>query len=1219
MRGYKITPVDGDVAVGRNAEVGGDVDIQGKGKVRGTLRVEGFLDAPHIKGTQKGLFRSEEELNEAYPNPHVGWFAIVLDSADETKGFLYRAEKNAWVKSAETAHPYEFIVDSINVFASKGELEYEKSRAENAEMQLRTDMETETANRKDAIDDIKGKAARFGTFASRQEGDGLKIIYSSLDNTEGGFYIPAATTEKAGVMSAYQASILVMDNTIVNGSRAEATYDVAAGKAFLEYVDIKGSAGETIKILITSLDGTAPFSSVTATIAGEYHVITIDKESNIELTADIERFQLYKAASAISSSGSISVRVSSGGLINKVTETREELQNITSLINDNSQRINDIGGLRTLGNAENNTSLFIKLDSSKYTAGELVKIQISNVSNEDVDYFNVAFHQSGVYQQTACRKSGDFTSEITLNRPSTGVTIKGYSGGGALSEYSGFRVTVTLTGEAETVNNKVASLSYLSTDTQYPTAKCVFTEVSKTNNVLGETYVIHNDSPEESVIIHECNPLVMCTGRQVCIHDINVINEDVDYLQFSFFGKGGNQYTQVSKGQYFSDKTIVLSHDIHTIKVETRTDEGSTVLPSGFTLKIDAIGLSHQVNDALLYTPRADYIVEESAFSSRITELDKIQRKEEYDYSLSQEKFVRIDIVNQDEFDNLSSAIASASQNYNNIYVEMRGEFVAGDSVLDLSTINNTNLRLCLGGSAKILGRHEVYKSQDALYCTGTHNVFLKKGNPTVGSVIFTGGNEYIGISESGFNTASGADIFDSVVESTSTAGQYKAKLPSRLSNLFGKELSDQVRLWYACQWSGRLCVINNIDVNGYIYFVDNNKSPLPTSDKNPTRFVLMNIPCNRGIYFDDNHIYVPVKYDKVYQHDCSSTVVKGVNKSANLCISGLQAVGFGSIITNRLERCKFSHCLFSASKEFASGEFGMMWLGNNCEVSDCEFVKFLHFKMYTFGDTIIERNKFSELMLLQVGNPLGISLVGGGLQYFSQNKCIDFPNQMLRIGLAEYGRDHYPDYSDFRVIVENNEFCCSSSYKYDRYSCYDAGAVYLYLNTCNAIVRYNYIHDIKGYVTHGIYCDDGAYGFAIYKNIVCNVMDGYSINSRTLTKTQMAEKMNTDGHSPNVDNLMIYNIINAPYLFKGSTEYSLYANDATRSNNGCYCSMNLLMEMLQGDSERNNIVADIYQHENDVESKATKLTGNVIKAGVILSQWNLPSTFKALIKYYTV
>lgn len=201
MRGHKITPVDGDVAVGRNAEVGGDVDIQGKGKVRGTLRVEGFLDAPHIKGAQKGLFRSEEELNEAYPNPHAGWFAIVLDPADETKGFLYRAEKNAWVKSAETAHPYEFIVDSINVFASKGELEDERSRAENAEMQLRTDMETETTNRKDAIDDIKRKAALFGTFALRQEADRLKIIYSNLDNTEAGFYIPAANEEKAGVLT----------------------------------------------------------------------------------------------------------------------------------------------------------------------------------------------------------------------------------------------------------------------------------------------------------------------------------------------------------------------------------------------------------------------------------------------------------------------------------------------------------------------------------------------------------------------------------------------------------------------------------------------------------------------------------------------------------------------------------------------------------------------------------------------------------------------------------------------------------------------------------------------------------------------------------------------------------------------------------------------------------------------------------------------------------
>ncbi len=122
-KGHKITPIDGDLAVSRNAEIGGDADIHGKARVAGSLKVEGFLDAPHIKGAAKGLFNSVEELTKEYPNPRPGWFAIVLDATDKTKGILYKAENRTWVETTDEAKPYEFIKDSINVFASKGELE----------------------------------------------------------------------------------------------------------------------------------------------------------------------------------------------------------------------------------------------------------------------------------------------------------------------------------------------------------------------------------------------------------------------------------------------------------------------------------------------------------------------------------------------------------------------------------------------------------------------------------------------------------------------------------------------------------------------------------------------------------------------------------------------------------------------------------------------------------------------------------------------------------------------------------------------------------------------------------------------------------------------------------------------------------------------------------------------------------------------------------------
>lgn len=120
--GYKITPIDGDLVVGRNAEVGGNMDIHGNARVAGSLKVEGFLDAPHIKGAAKGLFNSVEELTREYPNPRPGWFAIVLDATNKEMGILYKAENRGWVATTDEARPYEFIMDSINVFASKDEV-----------------------------------------------------------------------------------------------------------------------------------------------------------------------------------------------------------------------------------------------------------------------------------------------------------------------------------------------------------------------------------------------------------------------------------------------------------------------------------------------------------------------------------------------------------------------------------------------------------------------------------------------------------------------------------------------------------------------------------------------------------------------------------------------------------------------------------------------------------------------------------------------------------------------------------------------------------------------------------------------------------------------------------------------------------------------------------------------------------------------------------------
>lgn len=95
----KTTQIDGDLSVGRNVSAGGDATIQGAAHLKGNLRVDGWLDAKNIKGANKGLFMTVERLNEAYPFPQKGWYALVGATLPAP---VYVSENGSWVPTGET-------------------------------------------------------------------------------------------------------------------------------------------------------------------------------------------------------------------------------------------------------------------------------------------------------------------------------------------------------------------------------------------------------------------------------------------------------------------------------------------------------------------------------------------------------------------------------------------------------------------------------------------------------------------------------------------------------------------------------------------------------------------------------------------------------------------------------------------------------------------------------------------------------------------------------------------------------------------------------------------------------------------------------------------------------------------------------------------------------------------------------------------------------------
>ena len=63
-----------------------------------------------------------------------------------------------------------------------------------------------------------------------------------------------------------------------------------------------------------------------------------------------------------------------------------------------------------------------------------------------------------------------------------------------------------------------------------------------------------------------------------------------------------------------------------------------------------------------------------------------------------------------------------------------------------------------------------------------------------------------------------------------------------------------------------------------------------------------------------------------------------------------------------------------------------------------------------------------------------------------------------------------------------------------------DSGAIYLWTQNDNVIIRYNYIHDYTGAGDNrGIFCDDGAANFKIIGNRILRIANSYCIDSRRI------------------------------------------------------------------------------------------------------------------------
>lgn len=197
--------IDGDASIGRNVNIGGKATVRGNATVEHDLTVHGWLDAPNIKGFNKGLFATVDKLRKVYPAPQAGWVALVGDTLPAD---IYVVEDGAWKYTEKKGGA---VTMAVNKYDDEiGELD----------------------DRITAIDTFLASGRVDGTsfnFAMSAGGAALKFNIIKRDGTAlpCSITLPVVSDSAAGVMT--PAHMRALNEAITAEGTARAKADTALG------------------------------------------------------------------------------------------------------------------------------------------------------------------------------------------------------------------------------------------------------------------------------------------------------------------------------------------------------------------------------------------------------------------------------------------------------------------------------------------------------------------------------------------------------------------------------------------------------------------------------------------------------------------------------------------------------------------------------------------------------------------------------------------------------------------------------------------------------------------------------------------------------------------------------------------------------------------------------------------------------------------------------
>ena len=106
-----------------------------------------------------------------------------------------------------------------------------------------------------------------------------------------------------------------------------------------------------------------------------------------------------------------------------------------------------------------------------------------------------------------------------------------------------------------------------------------------------------------------------------------------------------------------------------------------------------------------------------------------------------------------------------------------------------------------------------------------------------------------------------------------------------------------------------------------------------------------------------------------------------------------------------------------------------------------------------------------------------------------------------------------------------------------------------------------------------GIFCDDGAYNFQIYGNIIVGLDNSYSIDSRRVGSVETSRMTQTGIIRSNINNVIRDNVVDRPIRFEGHEN----------SDNGCYRGNNYILSENDDKQPQKSVYNNVNNDKEDV------------------------------------